>query len=49
MTPAPTPENLALIMDEYNLNVKKTAGLLHVSTRTVNHWRKGDKIMSQMA
>lgn len=49
MTPAPTPENLAMIMDEYNLNAKKTAGLLHVSVRTVNHWRKGDRVMSQMA
>ena len=49
MTPAPTRENLILIMDEYNLNAKRTAGLLHVSVRAVNHWRKGDRAMPQMA
>ena len=37
MTPAPTPENLAMIMGEYNLNAKRTAGLLHVSVRTVGN------------
>jgi hypothetical protein len=49
MTPAPTPENLTLIMDEYNLNAKRTAGFYMFQSGQLITGERVTGPMSQMA
>lgn len=40
---------MRLLMEEHDLNVKKVAGLLHVSGRTVYQWLDGSRSIPPMA
>lgn len=42
-----TPEKLRALMDENDLNAKKTAGLIHVSASAVYMWLRNERRISK--
>jgi hypothetical protein len=44
-----TPEHLRALMNNHQLNVKRTAGLMSVSVGALYHWLKGDRPISRSA
>jgi hypothetical protein len=42
-----TPEKLRALMAGNDLNAKKTAGMVHVSTSTIYMWLRGERAISK--
>ena len=42
-----TPEKLRALMDENDLNAKKTAGLIHVSASAIYMWLRKERTISR--